>query len=78
MKKFVMILSVAGIMTACNSSDEKKEEGMKDKMEEKMDGKMEDKMEEKMDGKMEDKMDSKMMEVKDSMAGKMDKMKPKM
>jgi len=80
MKKLFAVLAIAGVMTACNNSKDKKADGMNDKMEEKMDG---GKMEEKMDGgKMEEKMDGgKMDEMKDTMNNKMDKMdesKPKM
>lgn len=76
MKKLFAVLAIAGVMTACSNSKDKKTDGMNDKMEEKMDG---GKMEEKMDGgKMDgDKMD----EMKDTMNNKMDKMdesKPKM
>ena len=71
MKKLFAVLAIAGVMTACNNSKDKKADGMNDKMEEKMDG---GKMEEKMDG-------GKMDEMKDTMNNKMDKMdesKPKM
>jgi type I site-specific restriction endonuclease len=81
MKKFLIVLAVAGVMTACGNNG-KKPEAMKDKMEEKMDGKMEEKMdgkmEEKMDGKMEEKMNNKMEEMKDTVGKKMEEAKPKM
>lgn len=66
MKKLFAVLAIVGVMTACNSSKEKKADGMNDKMEEKM------------DGKMEEKMDNKMKEMKDTITTKMDEAKPKM
>lgn len=75
MKKVLTLLAIAGIMAACNSSSDKKKDGMDAKMEEKMDGKME----EKMDGKMEDKMEEKMNDkMGDTSKMKMEEAKPKM